>query len=471
MLFKTKLTAILIVLLSAQAFAQRDSLLYQSMVQRIQRMVNEGKAEALYKLTSPGFREKMSGTQFEAGMKKFVARAGNWKSSAFREKNEKGWDYIADFASGRQIFSLRLDEQGRIDRMNFAAVVDDKPEQAQSNNPLKSDLDKEVEKLVRPYIQKSNTAGLTLAVIHGGKVHRYSYGTVNKNRKELPAPSTLFEIGSITKTFTSLLLAEQVINGKMSLDDPINRYLPDSVKDISVNGMPVRLVHLANHTSGFPRLPANIFQMKVDRNDPYRNYVADSLYSYLARYQAETPPGQAYVYSNFGAGLLGVILERQMGAGFQTLVAERICKPLKMFHTFIEIPAGDAAAFAQGYDEQGLPASPWNLGSLKGAGALRSTLDDMVLYLKAQLGAGNDLAEAIALTHRTTFTGPGQQMALGWLMSRHGEHVYYQHSGGTGGYRSFAGFSPEKQSAVVILSNADDDVAGIGQALCAFTVK
>src|SRR5690606_9489970 len=211
MLFKTKLTAILILLLSAQAFPQQDSL-YQSMVLRIQRMVNEGKAEALYKLTSPGFREKMSGPQFEAGMKKFVARAGGWKSSALRERNEKGWDYIADFASGRQIFSLRLDERGRIDRMNFAAVVDDKPEQAHSNNPLKSDLDQEVEKLVRPYIRKSNTAGLALAVIHGGEVHRYSYGTVNKNRKELPAPSTLFEIGSITKTFTSLLLAQQVVD-------------------------------------------------------------------------------------------------------------------------------------------------------------------------------------------------------------------------------------------------------------------
>ncbi|GEP98053.1 serine hydrolase domain-containing protein [Chitinophaga cymbidii] len=352
--------------------------------------------------------------------------------------------------------------------MQTFAQQDSLQGKAQSNNPLKNGLDKEVEKLVRPYIQKSNTAGLILAVIHKGKVYRYSYGTVDKKRKELPKPSTLFEIGSITKTFTSLLLAEQVLEGKMSLDDPINRYLPDSVKDISANGMPVRLVHLANHTSGFPRLPANIFQMKVDRNDPYRNYVHDSLYSYLVRYQATTPPGQVYAYSNFGAGLLGVILERQLGAGFQTLVEERICKPLKMFHTFIDIPTGQAAAFAQGYNELGLPASPWDLGSLKGAGALRSTLDDMVLYLKAQLGAGNDLAKAIVLTHEPTFTGPGQQMALGWLIGRHGENVYYQHSGGTGGYRSFAGFSPEQQFAVVILSNAAEDVTPIGQALSAF---
>ncbi|WP_316811054.1 serine hydrolase domain-containing protein [Pedobacter heparinus] len=448
-------------------YARQGTAYCDNIVAQVRASFNLNQPEKIYALTSVIFQKKMPGEQFALGMNKFHAKTGNWISSVFKEENEKGLDYLVVFANSRQIFSIKLNGEGKIDRLNFAAVpimIPEKIGQVPGDNPLKDSLDLMVEHAVRPYIQKGNTCGLVLALIHNGHVRKYSYGSVNKKVKQLPdAEYTIFEIGSITKTFTSLILAEEVVAGRMKLTDPINLYLPDSIPALSVQGTPITLQNLANHTSGFPRLPANIFNGKVDPKDPYKHYLPDSLYSFLMRYHPSVMPGTVFSYSNYGAGVLGTILERKLHGSFEQLVLSRICKPLGMSHTSLTLNDTAQKNFAQGYNETGETTAPWALASLKGSGAIRSTLNDMVKYAQAQMAIKGPLHKAIALSHRPTFIGKAQSMGLGWRINRIGQHTYLRHSGGTGGFRSFIGFDPDRQTAIIILSNAAEDVTSIGE--------
>lgn len=448
-------------------YAQQKKTGYDSIVAQIQTSFNLNQPEKIYALTSAIFQKKMTKQQFALGMNKFRAKVGNWTASVFKEENEKGLDYLTVFENSRQVFSIRLDGQGNIDRLNFAAipiVIPEKIDKAPDNNPLQDSLDLMVEGAVRSYIQKGNTCGLVLAVINKNNVRKYSYGSVNKTVNQLPdAENTIFEIGSVTKTFNSLILAEEVVAKRMKLDDPINRYLPDSIPMLNFEGKTITLQDLANHTSGFPRLPDNIFNASVDPKDPYKHYIPDSLYSFLMRYHLSVTPGTIFSYSNFGAGVLGTILERTLNNSFEQLILSRICTPLGMHHTSITLSDAAQKNFAQGYNETGEATAPWDLASLKGSGAIRSTLNDMVKYVRAQIEMKGPLRKAIALSHQPTFIGKEQSMGLGWRINRNGQHTYLHHSGGTGGFRSFVGFDPGRQVAIIILSNTAEDVTAIGE--------
>lgn len=447
-------------------YAQQEATDYINIVAQVRSSFNQNQSQKIYALTSAVFQKKMTGEQFALGMNKFHAKTGDWTTNTFKEKNEKGLDYFAVFENSQQVFSIRLNEQGKIDRLNFAAapiVISNKTEKVASNNPLKDSLDLMVEGAARPYIQKGNTCGLVLAIIDKDQVRKYSYGSVNKTVKQLPdAAQTIFEIGSVTKTFNALVLAQEVVAGQMKLNDPINLYLPDSIPALKFRDQPITLQHLANHTSGFPRLPANIFNAKVDPQDPYKHYIPDSLYSFLMHYHPSIMPGIAFSYSNYGAGVLGTILERTLYSSFEELIQSRICKPLGMNHTGVALDGAAQQNFAQGYNETGEATVPWDLASLKGSGALRSTLNDMVKYACAQMEIQGPLSKAIVLSHQPTFINATQSMGLGWRINRNRWH-YLHHSGGTGGFRSFVGFDPERQIAIVILSNAAEDVTALGE--------
>lgn len=449
--------------------AQTDSVRYDTVMSRIQKAFHAKQPNKIYEMTAQRYQAKMTGEQFAVGMNKFMTKMGEWITYTYQTHTENGRDYLVEFEGAKQLFSLQLDQQGKIERMNFAVVmtgVPPKTYQMASTNPLADSLDLRIEQLVRPYIQKGINAGLVLAIIDHDQIRRYSYGTVAKTSHQLPDPDkTIFEIGSVTKTFTSLLVAQQVLEGRMQLTDPINRYLPDSVPSLGFQGSPIRMIHLTNHTAGFPRLPANIFNGKIDPKNPYCHYVTDSLYRFLVHFQPTRQPGTLFSYSNYGAGLLGRILEEQLQMDFDKLVVEKIAKPLGMVHTFVELPLRFRADFAQGYNENGLVTPPWELASLKGSGAIRSTLNDMIRYTKAQLGGNNPLRKAIALSHHITFNGPGQVMGLAWRITQAGGQTYYHHSGGTGGFRSFVGFDLKGQRGIVILSNTADEVTAIGESL------
>ncbi|PST83356.1 hypothetical protein C7T94_12320 [Pedobacter yulinensis] len=456
--------------LALQASAQdHNRRLYDSVANRIRTSYNGHRPHEIYELTSESFRKKMTAGQFAEGMNKFFAKAGSWQSVAYKDANEKGFDYLGKFENSDYLFSLKLDQTGRASRINFAAaprVIPDKVQAVKSSNRLQDSIDRMVEKVARPYIQKGNTAGLLIAWIGNDGVRRYSYGTTAAGAGKLPdADVTVFEIGSVTKTFTALLLAIEVAAGRMKLEDPVSRYLPDSIPELEYHGTPVTLKHLASHTSGLPRLPQNIFTGNADPLNPYKHYTADSLYRFLRTHRITVGPGTKFSYSNLGAGLLGTILARQSGKTFGRLIEERIARPLGMMRTKVSLTPAELQNMAQGHNETGRGVPPWDLGPLQGSGAIRSTLNDMIVYTQAQLKPGGTLKKAIELSHHAVFTGGEQRMALGWRIDSVSGHSLLHHSGGTGGFRSFVGLDTSRGMGIVILSNAAEEVTELGMEL------
>ncbi len=452
---------------SKDAVAQPQQPCYDSVSLLIQQAFNNNAPAAMYALTSGEYQKRVAEKSFIEGTKKFIISNGSWSSLTIKEAADSGFIYLATFENEQQHLYLLLDDACKILRFNFKPVPvikQNKNYKAGSNNKMLSATDSLVEKLVRPYIQQDITSGICLAVIQNNKITRYSYGETARENKSLPDPAaSIFEIGSVTKTFTSLLLAKAVADKRMSLDDPINKYLPDSVPLLQFKDSVIRLRHLSNHTAGFPRLPANIFTADVDPADPYKHYSLQNMFSYLVSYKPTVQPGSTFAYSNYAAGLLGCLLARQHGQSFEKMIAEQITRPLKMRSTRINLRPQDSLQFVQGYNEKGKATSPWDLGPLQGSGAIRSTLDDMILYTRAQMSLRNkSLKKAMLLSHQTSFESASNRMGLGWRITENAHRQYWHHSGGTGGFRSFVGFDKKRQLAVLILSNTAVEVTDIG---------
>lgn len=274
---------------------------------------------------------------------------------------------------------------------------------------------------------------------------------------------TLFEIGSITKVFTALVLADMVERGEVGLDDAVAKYLPPGVTMPERGGRQIALIDLATHTSGLPRLPANM--APNDLSNPYADYSIEQLHQFVSTYELRRDIGAAYEYSNLGAGLLGHVLARRAGMDFETLVRLRITDPLGMPSTAIALPAELAARFAVGHDTLRRPVGVWDLPTLAGAGALRSTANDLLTFLAAELGFTQtplNVAMAAQLVPRRPMESANLQ-ALGWVITppaSEGTGEIAWHSGGTGGFRCFLGFERERRRGVVVLTNMDTTRAG-----------
>ncbi|WP_405533376.1 beta-lactamase family protein [Streptomyces avidinii] len=312
--------------------------------------------------------------------------------------------------------------------------------------------------------------GAVVAVVAGDVVEIRGAGSTGADHgRTVPGPDTLFEIGSVTKTFTALALARMASAGAVGLDEPLGDLLPDGTHVPSRDGRQISLQHLATHTSGLPRLPRGMllrFLLRPSTPDPYVGCTADVLLTGLARTRLGAAPGKRFRYSNLGAGLLGLALARRAGTDYETLITREICAPLGMTDTVVTLDDPGSQRSAQGHNRRGRPTTPWNLADLAGAGALRSTATDLVAFVRAQLDTGPvpaELAEAIRLSrsveHRTS---PFAWVHLGWmahrLHARQGGHLQIWHNGGTGGFSSFVGFDPEKQLAVIALGNTQRPV-------------
>jgi CubicO group peptidase (beta-lactamase class C family) len=276
---------------------------------------------------------------------------------------------------------------------------------------------------------------------------------------------TLFEIGSLTKLFTATILADMAAKGEVALDDPAAKYLPAGAKMPERGGRKITLRDLATHTSGLPRLPDNMPYGNPD--DPYADYGEPQLLDFLARYQLPRDIGSNFEYSNLGFGLLGYLLARAAHTDFATLIAQRITKPLDMRDTTIVLSPDQQARFAQGHDAFMRQAHPWTLPTLAGAGAIRSTANDMLKFLAAAIDRRSPIAPAmaLALADRRPMDAPGSEIGLGWIVSKPGggDEVLF-HNGGTGGFRTAIAIDRGKHRAVVVLTNAaiepsSDDLA------------
>jgi CubicO group peptidase (beta-lactamase class C family) len=453
------------IMVSAASAQSRQQQKVDSVFQQVKTYFNQKNADAIYNMAGAGFQKELSIDAFLDVANKQLFPLGQIKESSLTSfVNNNIATYKLKFDAITLQLLMSLDKRDKLDLFLFQEYVEplsNKTALVISSNKLITAMDKNIDTIARKYIQKSNTVGVIIGVIDSGKTYTYSYGETIKHNSKLPNADNFFEIGSITKTFTATLLAYYVNEGKVKLTDPIIKYLPDSVA-ANPELRAITLLELSNHTSGLARLPDNLVPHAADPLNPYKDYTKELLYAYLKTCKLESKPGEKYAYSNLAVGLLGNILETINGEPYSQMVREVISKPLAMFSTDQYLNPLLAPRFVQVYNAGGQPTEPWDFDVLAACGALRSTLNDMLLYAKANLHPGTDkLSKAIALTHKVTFS-KDVKIGLAWHIITVNGVEYYYHNGITNGSNCFMAFNPEKNIAVVVLSNAVESTDELG---------
>lgn len=301
-------------------------------------------------------------------------------------------------------------------------------------------LDARVERLARPFVEGGTVLGMVVGVHDDGEEIIRGFGGGS------PGKDTVYEIGSVSKVFTGVLLASLVRDGTVRLDQPVAELLPEGAK---VQGK-ITLGDLATHSSGLPRMPGNF--APADPRNPYADYTPERMLEFLGRVKPERAPGEGYEYSNLGAGLLGWALARKAGKSYDELLEERIAGPLGMKSTAVALTASMKERLAPGHDAAGRPEGNWDLPAFAGAGGIRSTAADMMRFLKANLSP-TPLDDALALAREVRYTPPepgAERVGLLWHISPSG---VLWHNGQTGGYHSYAAVDVARKRAVVILAD------------------
>ena len=322
--------------------------------------------------------------------------------------------------------------------------------------------DSAINSILADRIARKRSMGLVVATLELGKPPRiYTAGVSGLAGLPLDG-NTVFEIGSITKVFTNTILADMVKKGEVSLDDPVSKFLPGRVRVPERNGKKITLLDLATQSSGLPRLPNNL--NPADATNPYADYSVTQLYEFLSSYVLTRDIGSQYEYSNLGMGLLGHVLALKAGQSYESLVKERVLNPLGMRESGITLTASMKRHMAQGFNANGSPVPLWDLPTLAGAGALRSSANDMLKFLAANLDSTSvPLGKAMAMAHAPRKpVGSNNSIGLAWnTVELWGTPVTW-HNGGTGGYRTFIGMDLQHHRGVVVLSNSTNSPDDIG---------
>lgn len=460
---------ICLVLTSRTTFAQsRQQLKTDSVFALVQKFFNAKQADSLYALGGEHFQRSLSPGAFKSVVDQQLFPLNSIRGASLVSfVNNKVSTYKLIFDAVTLQLQMSLDQNNKLELFlfqPFTQVTADKLTTAATTNKLLNPMDKEIELVVRPYIQKANTVGLSIGILKDGKISTYNYGETVKGNNQLPTPNTIFEIGSITKTFTAALLAYYANDGKVKLTDPIVKYLPDSVATNAAL-KPVTLQSLSNHTSGFARVPENLDFTTTDALNPYKNYNKQQLFAYLKTCKLNSLPGERYDYSNLGVGLLGTILSQVSGKTFEQMVTEIICKPLMMQSTVQHLSPAKQTNFASVYNATGNITTPWDFDVLAPCGALHSSVNDLLTYARVNMEPPADkLGKALELTHQITFSKDAK-LGLAWHIILVDGVEYYFHNGGTYGSSSFLAFNTQKKLAVVILSNSAENTDAIGTEL------
>ena len=340
--------------------------------------------------------------------------------------------------------------------ISFLFLVSFLVSSGQPKPALPDDVVKNIEKRIAEGIHPS----VVIGIVDKNGPRYYNFGLKSKGGSKADE-HTIYEIGSITKVFTAILLAQQVLEGNMKLDDPIKKYLPADVKVPTRGDKEITLGNLSDHTSGLPRMPTNF--TPANSANPYVDYTVEQMYAFLSGYELTRDIGSAYEYSNLAQGLLGHILALKANVPYETVMLKNIAAPLGMRETRITFDEKMKKNLAIGHDN-GDQVSNWDLPTLAGAGGIRSSTSDMLKFLQANMGLiKTSLQPAIALTQQVRHDkAGGNRVGLGWHIAKNKHGDIITHSGGTGGYRTFAGFIKETGVGVVVMTNSTEGVDDIG---------
>ena len=312
------------------------------------------------------------------------------------------------------------------------------------------DLRPKIEPFANQLIQEDLAVGFVIGIVKDGETQVLAYGEKTRGAGNPPDGDTMYEIGSISKVFTGILLARLNLQGLVKLDDPIQDYVPAGVTVQVRDNQPITLKHLATHTSGLPRLPDNL--QPKDMANPYSDYTVEQMYDFLDNYLPIRPPGQ-YEYSNYGMGLLGHLLAQRVGLTYEQFLARDILHPLGMKDTFITLDSEARKRLATPYDMALKQVENWDIPTLAGAGGIRSTCWDMLKFIRANISETGDLLhKALRLAQGKQHTmANGLGLALGWHIALDGTTL--NHNGQTGGYHGWLAVAPNRKVGVVVLAN------------------
>jgi CubicO group peptidase (beta-lactamase class C family) len=333
---------------------------------------------------------------------------------------------------------------------------DDQTNPVQTDNPLVTNTDRLVDDHFKPFIEFTKYIGLSIAVIDGDNTRFYNYGETYKGNRTLPTPYSMYEIGSNTKTFSAAVVTKLMLENGISEDTPISELLPVEIRPINYEGHEIKLKHLLNHTSGLPRIALDMAAYAdFDINDPYANYGFNRLINFLNNYELTRMPGAEYEYSNLGYALLNIIVLNQTERPIAYYIDE-FTTVLNMDHTYMtnDQPAGDNSTGA--YDDYGDPGNVYTWGIWDAAGGLSSNLSDLEKYVRIHFNSYDenlDIKQLVEICTTETFNNGVFGVGRAWHIVTPDDHLILNHTGGTGGYTSVILIEPNREKAIVVLSN------------------
>jgi CubicO group peptidase (beta-lactamase class C family) len=443
------------------------------MADSIKKLFNTRHFKEIYQLTTSDFQKAIAEKDVVNLLENQIFfPLGKIEKLEFLKKNSEFYAYLLSFKA--DTVQLNIAVNGRLEVAYLQLLPYKEPPSLKrlkyaSDNKKITGLDSLVDKTLVDYMQSFDNCGIGIGITWNGTDYFYNYGEIKKDSGIPATKNTIYEIGSVTKTFCGLLLAQAVTEGKIALNADIRDYLPGKYPDLNYKGKPILIEHLANHTCGLERIPANLItQPDFDSLNPYKRYTRQMLFDYLKHAKLNNSPGTVCDYSNMGMALLGIILEEVYGQSFEKLVKEKICLPNNMNSTGIHLSNDQLARFAEGYNQDGTSTPHWDLGDFAAAGALRSTVVDMLAYLKYNLAEPDS---ATKLAHESTHNSR-ENIGLAWFIQKTKQgNTLFWHNGGTYGFSGFTGFIPEKKCALVILGNSGTNVDYIGIAILKYLQK
>lgn len=330
----------------------------------------------------------------------------------------------------------------------------------------RKNLESTIDTQANKYISEGNSFGLIVGIVKNGKVFIKGYGSTEKGKNILPDSLTTFELASTSKLFTTSTLQILADEGVLNLDDKIQTILGEKVK-LPLSAQNTTLRHLATHLSGFPSLPESFIAKMNDETNPYKDLITQDIYDYLKNCEGKQKEG-TFVYSNFGMGLLGHLLEFKTGVKYEQLVKEKLLNPIGMNQTFVTIDSNNKAKIIQGFDENGNQAPIWEDKVLTGAGSFLSNGNDMLKFIKANLNDKETIiSKPLLATHIQQLNG---ETGLGWILPSStdkllGNKNIVWHNGMAGGYASFLAIDKVNNYGLFVLSNKAVDVTKLGMKL------
>lgn len=433
-------------------FAQTDN--YKNVIDNFQTNYNAEKYNEIFSAFSLEMKQALpldKTTDFLKNLKNQVGKIEDKEFIGFQKQSYA--TYKTKCEKAILAVNISLDKQNKIN--GFYIIPYEEPNKNPSNNIINAlqTYPKDIATIIFSKSQNLPRNGqLSIAIIQNGNTNYYGVIRVNDSIKPIENHNKVFEIGSLTKVFTSTVLASLSEDEKIKLLDNVNSYYPFQFKGNTT----ISFESLANHTSGLPRLPKNLDIS--NESNPYKNYGKNELESYLKNLlKLENNSTKLYSYSNLGAGLLGYTLGLSQKTSFQNLVQEKVFDKYIMNNSFTS-SKNLGNKLVKGLSENGNMVSNWDFAVLFGAGGMLSTVEDLSKFANAQFNPEN---KELALTRKPTFEiNKNMKIGLGWhiLKSKIDKDLIW-HNGGTGGYSSSMAMVVDEKIAVIILSN----VSGINQ--------